>query len=143
MVKIVPPFFINGSARWAIRMNDQQEIETSPFLLYELEHLLRLPLHIDVERHEYRRFESLCKRLDMLFRAIVQVGDGEISPERAKGPGAPPGDRLVVGDADDQTLFILQGDLGLREHGNIHDTLSRFALGDGLLNSNDSVCWAI
>src|SRR5439155_523033 len=25
MVNMVPPFFINGSARWAIRMNDQHE----------------------------------------------------------------------------------------------------------------------
>ena len=78
----------------------------------------------------------------MLLRPFIQIGDGEISPERTKGLGASPCDRLVVGDADDQAFFALQGNLGIREYGN-HDTLSCLGLGDGLFNSSDKVCSAI
>ena len=80
-----------------------------------LEHLLHLPFDHDVERHEDRRLQRLGERLDMLPGAVVQIGDGELGPERAKRPGASPGDRLIVGDADDKTLLPLQGDLAIRE----------------------------
>ena len=78
----------------------------------------------------------------MLLGALVQKGHSEISPERAKGLGAPPGNRLVVGDTDDQAFLALQGDLGIREYGN-HDTLSCVGLDDGLFDSSDEVCCAI
>ena len=78
----------------------------------------------------------------MLFGTLVQIGHGEIGPERTKGLGAPPGDRLVVGDADDQAFLALQGDLGIREYGN-HDTLACLALDDGVFSSSDNVCCAI
>ena len=78
----------------------------------------------------------------MLFGALVQIGHGEIGPERTEGLGAAPGDRLVVGDADDQALLALQRDLGIGEYGN-HDTLSCLALDDGRFNSCDNVCCAI
>ena len=58
---------------------------------------------------------ALRQRLDVLLGLFVQIGDGEIGPERTKRLGAAPGDRLVVGDADDQPLLALQRDLGLRE----------------------------
>ena len=120
----------------------QQEIELPPFLPDPFEHLLRLAFDHDIHRHEDRRLQCLCQRLDVLFGALVKIGHGEFSPERTKGLGAPPGDRLVVGDADDQALFALQRDLGIREYRN-HDTLSCLALDDGLFNSSDNVCFAI
>ena len=78
----------------------------------------------------------------MLFGTIVQVGHREIGPERTKRLGASPGDRLVIGDADDQAFLALQRDLGIREYGN-HDTLSCLALDDGVFTSSDNVCCAI
>ena len=95
----------------------QQEVELAPFLLDSFEHLLHLALDHDVQRHEDRRLQCLRERLDMLLGAFVQIGDGEIGPERTKGLGAAPGDRLVVGDADDQALLALQRDLGIGKYG--------------------------
>src|SRR5207247_4226992 len=96
----------------------------------------------DIHGHEDRRLQRLCQRLDVLLGALVKIGHSEFSPERTKGLGAPPSDRLVVGDADDQALFALQRDLGIREYRN-HDTLSCLVLDDGLFNSSDNVCCAI
>ena len=60
---------------------------------------------------------SLRERLDMLLGFFIQIGDGQFGPERAKRLGATPGDRLIVGDADDQALAALERDLGLRIDG--------------------------
>ncbi len=120
----------------------QQEIELPPFLPDPFEHLLRLALDHDIHWHEDRCLQCLCERLDMLFSPIVQIGDGEIGAKRTKGLGTSPGDRLIVGDADDQALLALQRDLGIGEYGD-HDTLSCLALDDGLFNSSDNVCCAI
>jgi hypothetical protein len=57
------------------------------------------------------------ERLDVLLGAIVQIGDREISPERAKGPCATPSDRLVIRDADDEAFLPFKATLvsGIRE----------------------------
>ena len=149
-MNIVPPFFISGSARCAMRMNDQHETSivfrkpsrptstTRPCKASFGENAIEcsrksscphsfsirsntcfgLPLDHDVERHEDRRFQRLRQRLDMLLGALVQIGDGELGAQGAKRLGATPGDRLVVGDADDQAFFALQRDLGLGKYGN-------------------------
>ena len=48
---------------------------------------------------------SRGQRLDEFLRLVVQIGDGELGAEGTKGLGAAPGDRLVVGDPDDQPLL--------------------------------------
>ena len=121
----------------------KQEIELAPFLLDPLEHLLGLAFDHDVERHEDRRLQRLGQRLDVLPGLFVQIGDGEVGAQRAKRLGAAPGDGLVVGDADDQALLALQRDLGLGKNRDVHDTLSRFWLGDCRFMSSASVCCAI
>ena len=122
----------------------QQEIEPAPFLLDALEHLFGLPFGIHVERHEDRRLELLRQRFDMLLCPFVQIGDRELRAQRPKRLGASPRDRLIVGDADDQSLSSLQRNLGLWKYGNCHDALSRFGLEDECrLHSSDNVCCAI
>src|SRR5262249_31902883 len=39
---------------------------------------------------------------------VVEVGHRELGAERPKGLGASPGDRLLVGDADDETSLALE-----------------------------------
>ena len=98
-----------------IRDRVQQEIELAPFLPDPFEHLFHLAFGVDVERHEDRRFQHFGKRFDMLPGTLVQIGDGEIGSQRAKRLGAAPGDRLIVGDADDQSLLSFQSDAGIRD----------------------------
>src|SRR5579871_1037644 len=128
---------------WRKRDRMQQEIELAPLLLDALEDLLHLPFHCNVERQEYRSLQVFCERLDVLFRFLVQIGDGKVRSQRTKRLGTSPGDRLVVGDTDDQALASLERNLGLGKYGNIHDALSLAWMGGCLLHSSASVCWAI
>ena len=121
----------------------QKEVELAPFLGDVLEYPLRLALDHDVERHEDRRLQRLGKRIDVLFGLFVEIGDGDIGTERTKRLGAAPGDRLIVGNADNESLFAFQGDLGLGEYRDIHDILARSWLRDCRFMSRASVCWAI
>src|ERR1700752_1886661 len=102
----------------------KQKIELAPLLCDALEHLLHLPFDGDVERQEDRGVQVLCERLHVFLRLVVQIGDGEIRAERPKSLGTAPCDRLVVGNADDETLASLERNLGLGKYGNGHDALS-------------------
>ena len=58
------------------------------------------------------------ERLDEFLGLFVEIGDRELRAERAKCLGAAPGDRMLVGDADDQAaLAFEQRRLGERDHG--------------------------
>ena len=120
----------------------QQKIQLPPVRGDPFKYLLRLTLDHDVERYEDRRLQCLCKRLDVLFRALVQIGHGKFGTERTKCLGAPPSDRLIVGDTYDQAFLAFQSDLGIRKFGN-YGTLSCLARVDGAPISNANVCCAI
>src|SRR6266481_387610 len=121
----------------------QQKVKLAPFLLDVLKYLFHLPFDSHVKRQEDWSFQVLGEWLDMLLRPLVQIGDRKLSSQRAKSLGAAPGDRLVVGNADDQSLASLERNLGLGKYGDVHDALS-FAWVDGrLLHSSDKVCCAI
>ena len=69
----------------------------------------------DVERHEDGRLQLACERLDVALGLLVEVGDGQVRAELVKRLGAAVGDRMLVGDAADQHLRVLQyrtADLG-------------------------------
>src|SRR5262249_8224225 len=99
-------------------------------------------LDIDVERHQERSLQILGERLDIFLGAVVQIGDRQISAERTECLGTTPGDRLIVGDADDQALASLESNLGLWKYRNVHDALS-LAWVEGCLHNSDRVCCAI
>ena len=69
-----------------------------------VEDRLELAVGHHVHRHEDRRLDLAGQRLDVRLRLVVEVGDRELGAEGAEGAGAAPGDRAVVGDADDQAL---------------------------------------
>src|SRR5262245_36903061 len=121
----------------------QQEVELAPLLPDVLEHLLHLPFDGDIEWQEDRSLQILGERLDMLLRLLVQIGDRQLSAQRAKSLGAAPGNRLVVGDADDQSLASLERNLGLGKYGDIHDAFSLAWVDGRLLHSSARVCCAI
>src|SRR5205085_11755412 len=52
-------------------------------------------------------------RLNIFLCLFIHVGHGKIGTERTKRSGTAPGDRVFVGDADDQTAFALK-QLGFR-----------------------------
>ena len=87
-----------------------------------LEHRLELALGHHVHRHEDRRLDLARQRLDMRLRLLVEIGDRKLGAEGAEGAGAAPGDRAVVGDADDQALAAFEK-LGL-DGGKGHGGLS-------------------
>src|SRR4029079_18260486 len=108
----------------------KQKIELSPLLPDPFEHLFGLSFGIHIEWHEDWRLELPRQRLDVLLCLFVQIGDRKL---RAQGPerlGAPPCDRLIVGDSDDQSLSSLQRNFGLWKYRNCHDAFSRFGLED-------------
>ena len=125
---------------WRKRDGVKEEVELAPFFLDTLEHLLGLPFDIDIERHEDRRFQVLGERLDIFLRPLIQVGHRQFRPERAERLCATPGNRLVVGDADDQTSASLECYSGLGECRNIHDTLSLASADEDRLHGRQCVC---
>src|SRR6185437_1819908 len=121
----------------------QQEVELTPFLPDVLEHLLHLPIDSDIQRQEKRRIQVLCKRLDVLSGAIVQISHRKIRSQRAERLGATPGDRLIVGDADDKPFAPPERDPRFGEYRDGHEAFS-LAWADGRLRyRSDRVCCAI
>src|SRR5262249_43149578 len=58
------------------------------------------------------------ERLHMGLRLVVEIGHGDLGAEGVERLGAAPGDRMLVGDADDEPLLALeQRRLGSRDHG--------------------------
>ena len=84
------------------------EIEAAPFLGDALKNRLQLTRSAHIERHHDRRFELARQRLDIFLCLVIEIGDREFRPERPKGLGAAPGDRLIIGDADDQTPLAFE-----------------------------------
>ena len=84
------------------------EIELPPFLCDAVEHRLHLAGGPHIERHEYRCLELAGKRLDIRLRLVVEIGHREFRAERAKGLGASPRDRLLVGNANDKATLALE-----------------------------------
>ena len=73
-----------------------------------LEDGLQLAAALDIQWHENRRLDLLGQRLDVRLRLVVEIGDGDVGSEGVKGLGAPPCDRLIVGDAGYERLFPLE-----------------------------------
>ena len=84
------------------------EVESAPFLGDGVEHGLEFAGLRDIERRGDRRLQLLSQRLDVGLGLLVEPGHGEIGSEGAQLHRAAVGDRLVVGDADDQSLLALQ-----------------------------------
>ena len=113
-----------------------------PFLLDPFKHLLGLALDHDIEWHEDRRFQCLCKRLDVLFGTIVEIGDGEIGSKGTKRLGASPCDRRVVGDVPMTRPLLPCRATWYPECGK-HNTLARLGLGDGCVHQQRQCVLAI
>jgi hypothetical protein len=61
-----------------------------------------------VERHQDRGFELAGERLDVFLCFVVEVGHRQLGAERPESLGAAPGDRLLIGDADDETSLAFE-----------------------------------
>src|SRR5512144_1068749 len=88
------------------RVDDK--IELAPVLGDTFEYRLHLAGRAHVERKHDLGLELLGERLDVFLCLVVEIGDRELGPERAKRLSAAPGNRLIVGDADDETLLAFE-----------------------------------
>src|SRR3974390_3340163 len=106
----------------------KDEIERTPLLADRVESGFELSILQHVERQEQRRFEFARERFDEALRLVVEIGDGEFCAEPPERLGAPPGDRLVVGDSYDQALLAFEE---FRRFANLrdHDLLPAPAFG--------------
>ena len=73
-----------------------------------LEDRFQLAFDLKVEWHENRGFELLGQRLDIGPCLVIEIGDGKVRAEGTKSLGAAIGDRLIVGDARDESLLALE-----------------------------------
>ena len=93
------------------------KIKLAPFLRDTFEHRLHLTGGADVERHEDRSFQFARERLDEFLRLVVEVGHRHLCAEGAEGLGTAPGDRLIVGNADDEAFLAFEKfGLNFRNH---------------------------
>ena len=122
----------------------KQKIESAPLLLDALERLFHLSFSSHVERHEDRRLKLLRQRFDMFLCPVVQISDRQFRAQRPKRLGASPRDRLIVGDADHESLSSSQRNLGFGKYRNCHEALTCFGIEDECRShSSDNVCCAI
>ena len=73
-----------------------------------LENRLHLARRVDIERHDNRRFKFAGKRLNIFLGFVVEIGHREFGAECAEGLGAAPGDRIFVGNADDEAFLAFE-----------------------------------
>ena len=85
-----------------------EHVEAAPLARNFVEHGFELPGHGHVERQEELGRQLARKRLDIGTRLLVEIGDADVRTELAERACATIGDRLVVGDADDEGLASLQ-----------------------------------
>ena len=63
---------------------------------------------LHVGRQHDRRADALGERDHPAAEALALVGEGELGALRGEGPGDAPGDRMVVGDAEDQRALACE-----------------------------------
>src|SRR5262249_40144248 len=85
-----------------------EKVEPFPLLLDALKDRFHLPWHAHVERHDDRSFELAGQRLNILLRLVIEISDGHFGAECTECLGAAPSDRLLIGNADDETLLALE-----------------------------------
>ena len=76
----------------------------APILADAFKHSLDLAGYANVERQQDRGRNFVGEWLDEPLGLVVEIGDGKLRAERAECLGATPGDRLIVGDTDDEAL---------------------------------------
>lgn len=83
-------------------------VEPSPLLCDALEDGFHLSRNAHVERHQDRRLELASERLDIFPGLVIEIRNRDLGAQRAKSLGAAPRDRLLVGNADDESLLAFQ-----------------------------------
>jgi len=90
-----------------------EEVEPSPPGLDLGEEIVQLGVVADVERFDEVRADRFRKRTDASQQRFPEVAESEFRPFAAASLRDPPRDRLVVGDAEDQTFPAFQDPHGL------------------------------
>src|SRR4029453_2151362 len=81
-----------------------EAVQPTPASTDLVEQRLQLARNFDVERRHNLGAELLPKRLDVRPCFVVKPGNGELGARGTERFGAAKGNRLIVGDADDQRL---------------------------------------
>src|SRR5262245_42772004 len=88
------------------RMDD--EIQLSPILRDALEHRLHLSRNLRIEGHDYFCIKFARQRFNVLLCFVIEIRDGQLRAQSSKCRGAPPCDRLLICDTDNQSLLPLE-----------------------------------
>ena len=84
------------------------KIECAPLFGNPLKNSLHLPWRIDIEWHDNRCFDLARQRFDIFPGFVVDVSYGHFSAERPERFGTASGNRIFVGNPDDQTSITLE-----------------------------------
>ena len=83
----------------------EEKIELAPVRADLIEDAFELPFRADIARKDDRAAEGFGQRANVWLGFGVDVSDRQIRPAAAEGDRAAIRDGLVVGDANDETLF--------------------------------------
>src|ERR1700692_391110 len=85
-----------------------KDIETAPWFGDLPEYRCELSGYGDVEGQEYRRLETGRQRLYIGPGLVVEIGDRDLGADRPERLGTAIGNRMLVGDADDERAAASQ-----------------------------------
>ena len=83
----------------------ERKIEHTPGLLYSLKHRFQLAGLVNVTGQEDGRSEFPRERLYIRLALLASIGDREFCTQGAECFGASVGNRMLVGDAENEPLF--------------------------------------
>src|SRR6476659_50968 len=84
------------------------KIERIPIASDAFKDRFHLSRRIHVERHHDPGVQLTSKRLNIFLCFVVEIGDREFGTECPKGLGATPGNRIIVGNANDKAFLAFE-----------------------------------
>src|SRR6516162_2964117 len=84
------------------------EIELAPFLANLFENGLHLTFDAHVKWHQNGCLQLVRERFDMFSCFLVQIRGGDLCTQPAKRLLAAPGDRLIIGNTNNETLLAFE-----------------------------------
>jgi hypothetical protein len=83
-----------------------ENVEAAPNLLDLLEQGILVLVLGHVEPHDDRGVDAFGQGAHVRFGLLVEIGDRQFRAGPVKRLGHAPGDRLIVGDADDERALV-------------------------------------
>src|SRR5208282_6797971 len=92
------------------------EIEATPCLPDVRKDGFHRPLQVNIERHKDGGLDLVRQGFDVGPGLLVEISDGKLGALPPERPSTPISNRLIIRDADDETLLAGQGPAGSSRH---------------------------